>query len=136
MNSDQDDWLKRNTLTATEIAIRQERERKRNGRFRRFPIKADEHAIYGDPYRSKPITVPAMPQREAMGAAAAAAIDDKVRMLLAQAAGVQLNDFTEFLDKHYFGIKPGPPAPAAPSDLPTDPELRALVLQIRELAKE
>lgn len=152
MGSDQDDWLRRNTLTATEIAIRKDRERQafaRSWSRSSAKILAREHAIYGGPFRSKPITVasiaaagasidavPAMPQREAMGAAAAAAIDDKVRELLARAAGVQLNDFTEFLDKHYFGIKPGQPAPAAPSDLPTDPELRALVLQIRELAKD
>lgn len=150
MGSDQDDWLRRNTLTASEIAIRKDRERRLLSRKR-----IAEHAIYGGPFKSKPITVasiaaagasidavPAMPQREAMGAAAAAAIDDKVRELLAQAAGVRLNDFTEFLDKHYFGTGSDPdfhvksPAPAAPSDLPTDPELRALVLQIRELAKD
>lgn len=141
MNSDQDDWLRRNTLTATEIAIRKDRERQAFARSwsrssAKILAREREHAIYGGPFKSKPITVASMPQREAMGAAAAAAIDDKVRELLARAAGVQLNDFNEFLDKHYFGIKPGQPAPAAPSDLPTDPELRALVLQIRELAKE
>lgn len=155
MGSDQDDWLRRNTLTATEIAIRKDRERQAFARSwvrSSAKILAREHAIYGGPFRSKPITVasiaaagasidaaPAMPQREAMGAAASASIDDKLWAVLGDRdrwlrAGYSAQ-LTEFLDKH-LGIKPGQPAPAAPSDLPTDPELRALVLQIRELAKD
>lgn len=148
MGSDQDDWLRRNTLTATEIAIRKDRERQafaRSWSRSSAKILAREHAIYGGPFRSKPITVasiaaagasidavPAMPQREAE----AAAFDGKLWLRAGYSA-----QLTEFLDKHLYGVDPDfevkkSPAPAAPSDLPTDPELRALVLQIRELAKE
>lgn len=128
MGSDQDDWLRRNTLTASEIAIRKDRERQafaRSWSRSSAKILAREHAIYGGPFRSKPITVASI-------AAAGASIDAGWGRWPRAGYSAQ---FTEFLDKH-LGIKPSQPAPAAPSDLPTDPELRALVLQIRELAKE
>lgn len=138
MGSDQDDWLRRNTLTPEQ----KEAERRvfaRSWSRSSAKILAREHAVYGDPYRSKPITVASMPQREAMGAAAAAAVNDKVRELLEQGQRVSFADFAR-LHLKSAGVDPDfhvkPPAPAAPSDLPTDPELRALVLQIRELASD
>ena len=141
MGSDQDDWLRRNTLTPEQKeAERRAFQRSWNRSNAKILAREQEHAIYGTfKSSSSPITVPSMPQREAMGAAAAAAVNDKVRELLEQGQRVSFADFAR-LHLKSAGVDPDfelkPPAPAAPSDLPTDPELRALVLQIRELAKE
>lgn len=141
MNSDQNDWLRRNTLTPEQ----KEAERRAFSRsWSRSSAKIlareqQEHAIYGT-FQSSPITVDSISAAGASIDADAklwASLSDRDRRLRAGYSA----QLTDFLDKHLYGVDPDfevkkSPAPAAPSDLPTDPELRALVLQIRELAKD
>lgn len=134
MNSDQDDWLRRNTLTPEQKEAERRAFSMSWSRSKaKILAREQEHAIYGT-FQSSPITVDSI---SAAGASIDAddklwaALSDRDRWLRAGYSA----QFIEFLDKH-LGIEPGQPAPAAPSDLPTDTALRALVLQIRDLAKD
>lgn len=149
MGSDQNDWLRRNTLTPEQKEAERRAFSMSWSRSKaKILAREQEHAIYGT-FQSSPITVdsisaagasidavPSMPQREAMGAAVETLAEEKLwRIFTQQAVKIRAQPSglpTDGVDPD-FEVKP--PKPAPPSDLPTDPELRELVLNIRKLAK-